>query len=172
MTDAPSAHSNRAKAIVDQCYEKADNTGRLGLALDLLGHETSGAVFWTVLCELWCLSDNTWNHQPQLCFSMAFFARTRRRYIPVEKQPPDYLPKIVTVWRGCSMERVQGVSWTLDRTVAEKFARGHRGIEVPNPVLASAEIHKTAIYFVENEREEQEVVLDPSKLRAIVIDNV
>jgi len=35
--------------------------------------------------------------------------------------------------------------------------------------LASAEIHKSAIYFVENEREEQEVVLDPSELRAIVI---
>jgi hypothetical protein len=60
----------------------------------------------------------------------------------------------------------------LDRTVAEEFACGRRGIVVPDPVLASAEIHKTAIYFVENEREEQEVVLDPSELRSIVIHDI
>ena len=169
VTDTPSAHSVRAKAIIDQCYQEADSTGRLGLALDLLAHETSGEVFWTALCELWCSSDNTWNHQAQLCFAMVLHARTRQRYIPAEKQPPDDWPKFVKVWRGCSRERVQSVSWTLDRTVAEEFVRGHRGIAVPNPVLASAEIHKTAIYFVENEREEQEVVLDPSELRSIVI---
>ena len=169
MTDAQSAHAIRARAIIDQCYQEADSTGRLGLALDLLAHETSGEVFWTVLCELWCSSDNTWNHQDQLHFAMVLHARTRQRYIPAEKQPPDDWPKFVKVWRGCSRQRVLSFAWTLDRTVAEDFALGHRGIEVPDPVLASAEIHQSAIYFVENEREEQEVVLDPSELRAIVI---
>ncbi len=169
MTDAQSAHAIRARAIIDQCYQEADSTGRLGLALDLLAHETSGEVFWAVLCELWCSSDNTWNHQDQLHFAMVLHARTRQRYIPAEKQPPDDWPKFVKVWRGCSRQRVLSFAWTLDRTVAEDFALGHRGIEVPDPVLASAEIHKSAIYFVENEREEQEVVLDPSELRSIVI---
>ena len=61
VTDAQSEHSIRARAIIDQCYQEADSTGRLGLALDLLGRETSGAVFWTVLCELWCSRDNTSN---------------------------------------------------------------------------------------------------------------
>ena len=172
VTDAQSEHSIRARAIIDQCYQEADSTGRLGLALDLLAHETSGAVFWTVVCELWCSSDNTWNHQEQLCFAMVLHARTRQRYIPAEKQPSPEWPKFVKVWRGCSRDRVLSVAWTLDRTVAEEFARGHRGIAVPNPVLASAEIHKTAIYFVENEREEQEVVLDPSELRSVVIDEL
>lgn len=169
MTDAQSVHSIRAKAIIDQCYQQADSTGRLGLALDLLAHETSGAVFWTVLCELWCSSDNTWNRHAQLHFAMVLHARTRQRYIPAEKAPPGDWPNFVKVWRGCSRERVLSVAWTLDRAVAEEFARGHRGITVPAPVLASAEIHKTAIYFVENERDEQEVVLDPSELRCIVI---
>lgn len=172
VTDAQSEHSIRARTIIDQCYQEADSTGRLGLALDLLTRETSGAVFWTVLCELWCSSDNTWNHQEQLHFAMVLHARTRQRYVPTEKQPPDDWPKFVKVWRGCSRDRVLSVAWTLDRTVAEEFARGHRGITVSNPVLASAEIHKTAIYFVENEREEQEVVLEPTELRSIVIHDV
>lgn len=167
MIDEPSAHAIRAKAIIDQCYQEADSTGRLGLALDLLAHETSGAVFWSVLCEIWCSSDNTWNHQMQLHFAMVLHARTRHRYVPAEKQVPDDWPKFVKVWRGCSRERVLSAAWTTDKTVAEEFARGHRGIVVPDPVLASAEIHKTAIYFVENEREEQEVVLDPSELRSV-----
>lgn len=172
MTDAQSAHSIRAKAIIDQCYQEADSSGRLGLALDLLAHETSGAVFWTVLCEIWCSSDNTWNRQAQLRFALVLHARTGPRYIPADKQPPNDWPQFLKVWRGCSRERVQSVSWTLDRTVAEKFAWGHRGIAVPNPVLASATIHRTAVYFVENERDEQEVVLDPSELRSIVVHDV
>lgn len=64
------------------------------------------------------------------------------------------------------------VSWTLNRTVAEEFALGYRGIEIPRPVLASADIHKTAIYFVEDERQEQEVVLDPSELRSVVVQDI
>lgn len=172
VTDAQSAHSIRARAIIDQCYQEADSTGRLGLALDLLAHETSGAVFWAVVCEVWCSSDNTWNHEAQLHFAMVIHARTRHRYVPAEMLPPDDWPKFVKVWRGCSRERVLSVAWTLDKEVAEEFARGRRGIVVSDAVLASAEIHKSAIYFVENEREEQEVVLEPSELRSIVINDV
>lgn len=172
VTDPLSAHSGRARAILDQCYREADSTGRLGLALDLLAHETSGEVFWTVLCEIWCSSDNTWNHQEQLHLALVLHARTGRRNIPAGMRPPEAWPSYVKVWRGCSRERVMSVSWTLNRTVAEEFALGYRGIEIPRPVLASADIHKTAIYFVEDERQEQEVVLDPSELRSVVVQDI
>ena len=172
MNNAQFAQNARARAIIDQCYQEADSTGRLGLALDLLAHETSGEVFWTVLCATWCSSDNTWNHEQQLYALMILHSRTRHRYIPAANRPRDDWPKFIEVWRGCSRDHVMSVAWTLNKTVAEEYARGHRGIFMPNPVLAGAEIHKTAIYFVENEREEQEVVLDPSELRSMVIHEV
>ena len=164
--------ATRAKEIIQQCYGAVGSAGQLGFALDLLSCETSGAVFWPVVCEIWSSSDNTWDHQFELSLLMACHARTRRRYVPVEKQPLDGWPRRVTVWRGCTKERLYGLAWTLDKTVAEGFAHGHRNIRVPNPVLVSAEIPKTAIYFVENDRKESEVVLDPGRLRAVVIHDV
>jgi hypothetical protein len=124
---------------------------------------SSGPCFVTNGADVKALGNTQW--------TFAFLCVTLRKPesgVPAKKQPPDDWPKLVKVWRGCSRQRVPGVAWTLDRTVAEGFARGHR-FPVPDPVLACAEIPKTAIYFFENERKEQEVVLDPSKLRAIVI---
>jgi hypothetical protein len=48
------------------------------------------------------------------------------------------LPAQVQVFRSRSRPRVRGIAWTTDRIIAEGFARGHRGIRVPDPILASA----------------------------------
>jgi hypothetical protein len=82
------------------------------------------------------------------------------------KQPKFYktLPEIVTVFRGCSKERILGVSWTTDVAVAQEFARGHRGMSPPNPVVAQARIPNSEIFTVVVHREESEIVLNPSEL--------
>ena len=48
----------------------------------------------------------------------------------------------------------------------------HRGIVVPDPVLASAEIHKAAIYFADNGAGGASGGPGPSGLRSIVIHDV
>jgi hypothetical protein len=41
---------------------------------------------------------------------------------------------------------------------------------VPDPVVASAIISKKHIFFVTDEREEKEIVLNPRRLRKIVVE--
>jgi hypothetical protein len=68
------------------------------------------------------------------------------------------LPSVLTIYRGCGVDRILGASWTLDRATAVGFARGHRGIRVREPALATARISKRAVFFASNDREEFEVL--------------
>jgi len=71
------------------------------------------------------------------------------------------LPNTLTIYRGCSRERIGGLSWTLDRKVAEQFARGHRNKKVEDPVIAETKVEKRWVWFATNAREEQEIVFCP-----------
>ena len=84
-----------------------------------------------------------------------------------DKEFYDGLPKVVTVYRGCSTSRVRGLAWTTDLDIARQFARGHRQIAVPSPVVATAQIPKEAIYTVTMDRNEYEVVLNYRRLKAL-----
>ena len=64
------------------------------------------------------------------------------------------------MFRGGSRDRIDGaISWTTDRVIAERFAHGHRGIPAPDPVIASANVAESSIYWGTNDRQEKEVIL-------------
>jgi hypothetical protein len=79
------------------------------------------------------------------------------------------LPNEVEVFRGCSLSRVNAISWTTDREIAEDFAAGHRSIGVPDAVVASAAISKQSIITVILDRQEKEVLLDPINLQNVKV---
>ena len=60
--------------------------------------------------------------------------------------------------------------WTTDRNVAEDLARGHRSIWVSEPVVASALIPKEHIFFITDDRNEKEIVLNPCRPRKLAIE--
>src|SRR5262249_196356 len=97
---------------------------------------------------------------------------------PIEFMPADdrrfydRLPDCVTVYRGCGRRRVRGLPWTTDSAVAAKFARGGGFFQPPDPVIASAEIAKTALFFVCTDRRESEIVLDPYKITRLRLEQV
>lgn len=139
---------------------------RLGAMLCYL-RGSSRSVFWPVMVEWWTCCDATWpwrrallrelrRHGPGLDYQSA---EDRSRFAA--------LPDPITVFRGCSRDRVRAVSWSTDPEVAAGFARGHRGISVPDPVVAQAEIDKAAVFAVINDRDENEILLDPMRLRRI-----
>ena len=68
--------------------------------------------------------------------------------------------------RGSSRERAAGLSWTTRLDVAKQFARGHRSIVMPKPVIATAQIDKRHILALIADRQESEVLID---FRQIVI---
>jgi hypothetical protein len=75
---------------------------------------------------------------------------------------------IEPVYRGCERGRERGLHWTTDRAVAEKFAGGRRCIN-PHPTLVQALIPKRHILAVFVNREENEIVVDPRRLRKLLI---
>jgi hypothetical protein len=69
------------------------------------------------------------------------------------------LPDRITVYRGASRSRIDGaISWTTDIEVAQRFAHGHRGIAVPDPVVATGTINKFDVFLATNERQESEIL--------------
>lgn len=75
------------------------------------------------------------------------------------------LPELLTVYRGCESNRWQGLSWTISRSVAKGFARGHRYRRLNDPVIAAATVNKKDIFFATNDREEEEIVWDATQAK-------
>src|SRR5262245_38026515 len=103
-----------------------DSRARLPALLRLI-RDRPPEVFWPALIETWSMCDDTWWAKPILLDLM----RSQDTRPDIE---PLQWP--VQIYRGCSRLRVRGLPWTMDRKVAEGFARGHRGKSVPDPVVA------------------------------------
>ncbi|MDN2582162.1 hypothetical protein [Aquibium sp. ELW1220] len=96
------------------------------------------------------------------------------------------LPEIVTAWRGINFPTGEdpavafdyGMSWTLDRERAVRFANRflgvykHDGRRYDRAFVAETKVHKSAIYALFSCRGESEVVLDPEVLAICNIQEV
>jgi hypothetical protein len=127
-------------------------------------------VFWPVFLETWNNCDRTW---PYRSFVLNLLRQAHSSVAAVKFMTDeaarffDALPEPVPVYRGCARYRVRGLSWTTDRAVAMKFARGMRFDGEPHRVLAEAIVPKQAIFAVFIDRQESEIVLDPRRLRKL-----
>ena len=72
----------------------------------------------------------------------------------------------ITVYRGATLDYAEGMSWTLDRARAERFARRWRGLWGAERVYA-AEVHPAFVLAILHGRNEQEGVVDPSGLQNV-----
>ena len=96
--------------------------------------EQAGAEFWRWVANEWSGFDAI----PHATFQRQF-SKWRLHWdashMPVaERRLFESLPRNTTIYRGQRSLRKPGLSWTLDRTVAEGFARGHRGMAHPHPL--------------------------------------
>ena len=129
-------------------------------------------MFWPAFLDAWPNCDDTWPWQKHLLEVLGWFGLEWPGSEFLEPDAHaffDFLPDPVTIFRGCSRPRVRGVSWTTDKAVAEAFACGHRGIRVPDPVLAEALVPKEAVFAAFVGREESELVIDPRRARHITM---
>jgi hypothetical protein len=145
--------------IVHAMWRWTNSEERLPLLLDFFSDGYPAAVFWRVLKDVWPSCDKTWVHRDDLLALL-------REHSP-SPLVPDAVEPVLTIWRGCSRERMRGLSWTMSDRVAQQFARGHRNIPVPNPIVVRAEIAREHIFGFFDDREENEVLLDPDKLTQI-----
>ena len=117
-------------------------------------------TFWRVVSEHWSAFDLI----PYEEFEREF-ARYKRRWNPSfmsheSRLVFESIPASVRVFRGGNGESaVRGLSFSLNRRVAEGFAEGHRGIRYPDPRVFEMTVSRDEIAFVCNDRDELEVVL-------------
>jgi len=109
--------------------------------------DADGPVFWEVVIATYPSFDLV----PQ-----EDFARLFARF--ATSMPPVNLPKRLTVYRGQSADQPKGLSWTLNREVAEGFARGHRFMN-PNPVVLQLQVTRDQVAMYLTDRDEETVVL-------------
>jgi hypothetical protein len=119
-------------------------------------------VFWPALRDVWPTCDDTWKWKNFLLDLM----------LTQEIRPPNLerMKWPMRIYRGCTRARVRGLSWSTDRKVAEKYARGHRRIRVPDPVIAEAVVEREAVFIaLQHERNESELLVDPRRLRKLIV---
>jgi len=128
----------------------------------MLTRNKSALVFWSVFAVEWSGCDDAYD------FNSDFVERFKRNG-PCPSQLRsgfwNSLDDQLVVYRGTSRSRVDGIAWSVDRTVADKFAKGMRGIAVPDPVIATGVVAKADIYFATDDREEAEVLCRPKNIR-------
>lgn len=155
---------------MDRLY-KISSEKRLESFLYEFEIQESGETFWPVFTEMWTICDATWEHRSDVCTLLRRHADTRATYDRREREQTFFrsLPERLTVYRGCSRMRQRGVSWTTDREVAAGFAKGHRGIRVPDPVIVECSVSKNIVLATfAYEREESEVLLDYRRLPRVL----
>lgn len=79
----------------------------------------------------------------------------------------DALPDPITVYRGAQQETVDGISWTLNISVAEKFARRAAGESATGEgcvVTGTCAKREVLAYFNDNDLMEAEILVNPGRV--------
>ena len=130
-------------------------------------------IFWPIFLRNWPHCDAAWESQQLLVPILRRVGPCPREIYAEHAEHGgrfwSALPDDLTLYRGCSRSHVEAISWTTNRSVAEDFARGHRGIAVPDPVIVAATVARKHVFAVIYNRSEAEVLLDPAFLKITAI---
>ena len=129
-------------------------------------------TFWRTLHAEWDSFDKIPHCEFECAFEIAML-KWRKSYL----RKPDLafyssLPNEIEVYRGADAngKSTIGLSWTLDRTVAEGFARGHRGLFNPNPVVLTSAVRKCDVAGAYTDSCESEIVLFSRPVDVIAVE--
>lgn len=115
--------------------------------------------YWRLLSAIWLASDNVWQNLDDWK-ALLTSSRTHREAM-MDVQEQEFfrdLKQIVTIYRGCTKDLNEGgLSWTLDRSVAESYAKrlGEGGY-----VLERKRSKREIIAYLNN-REDSEIIIRP-----------
>jgi hypothetical protein len=161
------AHGTKGAAKIDAVGNLSLLVGsdeRVAELIPLIENEPP-EIFWPIFLGNWSMCDAAWQWQHRLIPILRRVGPCPGGvYVEHAEDGGQFwseLPDDLTLYRGCSRSHVEAISWTMDRGIAEGFARGHRGIRVPDAVIAIATIAKADIFAATNGRMESEVICLP-----------
>lgn len=120
---------------------------------------SSAEVLWRLLHREWSAFDKI-PHREFGAILRIMRDSWREDYFSSEDRAfYNSLPDEIEIWRGQQVNESKGLSWTTNRDVAIKFAKGTRFGPTPSPLLLRGRIHKKHVALTPQDREESEVVL-------------
>ena len=116
-------------------------------------------TYWNLLLVMWLGTDNLWQNLND--WKALLTSRRSHREVMMDVGEQAFLSNLkytVTIYRGCKKDLNEGgLSWTLDRAVAETYAeRFDKG-----GIVLQRKINKPEIVAYLNRREESEIIKRP-----------
>jgi hypothetical protein len=121
------------------------------------GHPEFEAVWLRVLGEEWSGFDNVGVFQPLLMRILPALGPVREMMSAKENRAYDALPEVLTVYRGCGPNNIDGMCWTMDRSIAECIIKDARYWQA-EPLLITAEVARSDVLALKLDRKESEVL--------------
>lgn len=115
--------------------------------------------WFRLLGQEWSSCDNLWEWSDVLRWKLQIANRRQLNLMmtPEDRAQLQALPETLTVWRGCHEVNVNGLSWSLDRSVAERFPTLYRYRHNSPPVLLKGSVEKRHAVLL-TDRNESEIV--------------
>ena len=128
-------------------------------AFKAISYRLEDEDYWALLSEMWLTTNNVWQNLADWKDLLTSLRSHKKTMMDEEEQ--EYLSKLkhtVTIYRGCIKDLNEGgPSWTLDRSVAESYAKrlGEGGYVLQRP------LNKPEIVAYLNRRGESEIIKRP-----------
>jgi hypothetical protein len=110
-----------------------------------------------LLGEGWPRCDNLIMYYGLLRRILKTIGPLRTMMTPQENAAYDALPEKITIYRGCGQANMMGMSWTLDKEIANSFPHTNR-YRVPDPPLVTSTVFKRKVLAFKRGRDEDEII--------------
>lgn len=124
-------------------------------AFEQIHKKVSDQEYWDLLGSIWIDSENIWETRLSW-YQYLFFAERKGKHMFMAEEDRAFfeaLPERFEIYRGCSKRSEDGLSWTVDRKIAEFFTKRHRG-----GYVISKTVNKKDCFAYTNQREEKEII--------------
>ena len=161
-SDLSQADLDRGREVLRFCnsYSRLPTLGEIWGAR----HGECGWREWlTLLGEEWEVCDDIGFHTEWLIEDSPLADALQghgREHLMNEEERAAYaaLPDEFEVWRGCYAANAHGLSWSLERSTAERFPTLHRYRGEGRPMLIRARARKAEVAAIKLRRNEAEVI--------------
>ena len=117
----------------------------------------SNDQLFTILRDEWEWFHNVSENLEELGEVFPLYGPVRAMMTPEENAAYDALPDILTVHRGCDAGRLEGLSWSLNKKVANWFAF-YPLTQAEEPTLMTARVEKEFVMAIKLGRGEEEII--------------
>ncbi|MBO1518244.1 hypothetical protein [Oceanisphaera pacifica] len=161
---------------VNELMRFTNSYNRMEAIKELYNH-TPSSMWFELLGENWSLCDNIYEHITPLSIRLSLASREDLDRMMNTDELAIFrgLSAGMKVYRGGYSDNIQGLSWTLDKRIAENFTllnRYSRSDAGPR-LLAEAVIIDTKSMVYIAGRDEQEVIApNPTAIRIVNIDSL